>query len=135
MSTIPAEALRGFSNASDYDKHRPSYPLEAVSKLLKNVGVKDVEGARIIDVGAGTGKFTKLLVERREGFVIKCVEPHGEMREVLREKFGVGKEGASVEIVEGHAGEMKVEEGWADAVIASQVRDYLCFLWFGDKMG
>ncbi|TGO31369.1 hypothetical protein BPAE_0001g02720 [Botrytis paeoniae] len=123
MSTLAPEALNGFSNASDYDKHRPSYPPEAVSKLLKNLGVENVGGARIIDVGAGTGKFTTLLAERKEGFAVKCVEPHDEMKEVLRGKFGKGNEGAwegSVEIVGGSAQNMETEEGWADAVIASQ---------------
>ncbi|KAJ8069608.1 hypothetical protein OCU04_000046 [Sclerotinia nivalis] len=124
MSTIAPEALNGFSNASNYDKHRPSYPLEALSKLLRNLGVENVEGARIIDVGAGTGKFTSLLAQREEGFEILCVEPHEEMKEVLRGKFGEGK----VKIVGGHAAGMEVEEGWADAVIASQ-----SWHWFATK--
>ncbi|KAK6613898.1 methyltransferase C25B8.09 [Botrytis cinerea] len=131
MSTLALEALNGFSNASDYDKHRPSYPPEAVSKLLKNLGVENVEGARVIDVGAGTGKFTTLLAERKEGFAIKCVEPHDEMKEVLRGKFGKGNEGAwegGVEIVGGSAQNMEIEDGWADAVIASQVS-----YWFATK--
>ncbi|TEY78383.1 hypothetical protein BOTCAL_0049g00250 [Botryotinia calthae] len=131
MSVLAPEALNGFSNASDYDKHRPSYPPEAVSKLLKNLGVENVEGARVIDVGAGTGKFTTLLAERKEGFAIKCVEPHDEMKEVLRGKFGKGNEGVwegSVEIVGGSAQNMEIEEGWADAVIASQ-----SWHWFATK--
>lgn len=125
MPALAPEALNGFSNASNYDKHRPSYPPEAVSKLLKNLGVENVEGARIIDVGAGTGKFTSLLAQRKEGFAVKCVEPHDEMKQVLRGKFGEGNAAAwegSVEIVGGSAQSMEVEESWADAVIASQVR-------------
>ncbi|QSZ35369.1 hypothetical protein DSL72_008239 [Monilinia vaccinii-corymbosi] len=131
MSSLPAEALNGFSNAADYDKHRPSYPSEAVSKLLHNLGVENVQGARIIDVGAGTGKFTRLLAERGERFAIRCVEPHEDMKEVLEGKFGRGNEGrweGKVEIVGGHAAEMGVEEGWADAVIASQ-----SWHWFATK--
>ncbi|EDN98044.1 hypothetical protein SS1G_12901 [Sclerotinia sclerotiorum 1980 UF-70] len=120
MSTIAPEALAGFSDASSYDKHRPSYPLEALTILLRNLGVENVEGARIIDVGAGTGKFTSLLAQREEGFEILCVEPHEEMREVLRGKFGEGEGKGKVRIVEGHAAGMEVQEGWADAVIASQ---------------
>ncbi|KAA8577279.1 hypothetical protein EYC84_007252 [Monilinia fructicola] len=123
MSKLSAEALNGFSDASSYDKHRPSYPPEAVSKLLGNLGVENVKGGRIIDVGAGTGKFTSLLAERGEQFEIRCVEPHGDMKEVLGKKFGKGNEGrweGQVEIVGGHAAAMEGEEGWADAVIASQ---------------
>lgn len=128
MSKLSAEALNGFSDASSYDKHRPSYPPEAVSKLLGNLGVENVKGGRIIDVGAGTGKFTSLLAERGEQFEIRCVEPHGDMKEVLEKKFGKGNEGrweGQVEIVGGHAAAMEVEEGWADAVIASQVSERL----------
>ncbi|APA06430.1 hypothetical protein sscle_02g012000 [Sclerotinia sclerotiorum 1980 UF-70] len=128
MSTIAPEALAGFSDASSYDKHRPSYPLEALTILLRNLGVENVEGARIIDVGAGTGKFTSLLAQREEGFEILCVEPHEEMREVLRGKFGEGEGKGKVRIVEGHAAGMEVQEGWADAVIASQ-----SWHWFATK--
>jgi ubiquinone/menaquinone biosynthesis C-methylase UbiE len=123
-SVLAPEALQGFSNASNYDKYRPTYPDEAVSKLLARLGVEGVAGARIIDVGAGTGKFTSLLADREEKFEIKCIEPHDEMKDVLAKKFGEGNEGkwkGSVQIVEGDAANMSVEDEWADAVIASQV--------------
>jgi ubiquinone/menaquinone biosynthesis C-methylase UbiE len=123
-SVLAPEALQGFSNASNYDKYRPTYPEEAVSKLLARLGVAGVAGAQIIDVGAGTGKFTSLLADREEKFEIKCIEPHNEMKEVLAKKFGEGNEGkwkGGVQIVEGDAANMSVEDEWADAVIASQV--------------
>ncbi|PQE20023.1 methyltransferase protein [Rutstroemia sp. NJR-2017a BVV2] len=124
MPILAPEALQGFSNASNYDKYRPTYPNEAVSKLLSRLGVEGVAGARIIDVGAGTGKFTSLLADREEKFEIKCIEPHDEMKEVLAKKFGEGNEGkwkGAVQIVEGDAANMSVEDECADAVIASQV--------------
>ncbi|KAM3086614.1 hypothetical protein ACMFMG_000740 [Clarireedia jacksonii] len=130
MSSILApEALQGFSNASNYDKYRPTCPAEAVSKLLGRLGVEGVAGARIIDVGAGTGKFTSMLADREEKFEIRCIEPHDEMKQILGNKFGEGNEEAwkgTVEIVDGHAASMSVEDGWADAVIASQwnIEDY-----------
>lgn len=59
-------AQTGFSNASHYDAHRPSYPEEAVSKLLKHLGVADQPKAQIVELASGTGKFTELLVKRGE---------------------------------------------------------------------
>lgn len=123
-SVLAPEAQQGFSNASNYDKYRPTYPAEAVAKLLGRLGVEGVAGARIIDVGAGTGKFTSLLASREEKFAIKCIEPHDGMKDILANKFGEGNEGdwkGNVEIVEGDAANMSVEDEWADAVIASQV--------------
>ena len=54
MATVLADvAQRGFTNAAAYDTHRPSYPTESIENLLKQLGVLDVEGARILDLGAG----------------------------------------------------------------------------------
>lgn len=73
-------------------------------------------GARIIDLGAGTGKFTELLADRDEGYEILAVEPHEGMRnELLRKKL------KGVEVVEGTVEKMGVEREWADAVVCAQV--------------
>lgn len=52
-------ANNGFEDASSYDKYRPSYPEEAVGKLLEHLGLSGVKGARVIDLASGTGKFTE----------------------------------------------------------------------------
>lgn len=75
-SSIPSASTKGFQNASSYDKHRPSYPPEAVARLLKHLQVHGVKRARVVDLAAGTGKFTELLVGRDEDFEILAVEPH-----------------------------------------------------------
>ena len=75
-SSIPSASSRGFQNAASYDKHRPSYPLEAVTRFLEHLQVRGVQRARIVDLAAGTGKFTELLVGRDEDFEILAVEPH-----------------------------------------------------------
>lgn len=76
VSSIPSASAKGFQNASSYDKHRPSYPPEAVTRFLKHLQVSGVKEARIIDLAAGTGKFTEMLVGREEDFEILAVEPH-----------------------------------------------------------
>lgn len=75
-SSIPSVSNKGFQNASSYDQYRPSYPHEAVTRFLEHLQVSGVKGARIVDLAAGTGKFTELLADRDEGFEILAVEPH-----------------------------------------------------------
>lgn len=52
-------ATTGFSNASQYDKYRASYPDDAVEALLGHLNLSGIENARIIDLASGTGKFTE----------------------------------------------------------------------------
>lgn len=115
--TLDNRAQTGFENAAHYDIHRPSYPPESVSKLLTHLNLADVKGARIIDLACGTGKSTELLAKRQEGYEVVGVEPHAGMREELVKK---GLDG--VQVRDGDAGNMGIEEGWADGVVAAQVR-------------
>ncbi len=69
-----------FTNlADDYAKYRPSYNKDVVETILKAV-TKNTFTARVADVGAGTGIFTKCLIEA--GFQdVLAIEPNGDMRE------------------------------------------------------
>ncbi|KAL8914647.1 MAG: hypothetical protein Q9171_000828 [Xanthocarpia ochracea] len=113
---MPAVANEGFTDASSYDRHRPSYPLEVLDALLARLQVKGVRSARIIDLGAGTGKFTELLVARDEKYHVVAVEPHDDMRRVLS-----AKRLSTVDVVDGDASNMPVKSHSVDAVIAAQV--------------
>ena len=118
MPTLPAAAEAGFKHASSYDKHRPSYPPSAVSGLLKNLGLDGRNKARIVDLAAGTGKFTELLSQRPESFEIIAVEPHDAMRGELEKKHLRG-----VQIVKGSSTDMPFNDGSIDAIIVAQVRN------------
>ncbi|KAL8767446.1 MAG: hypothetical protein Q9209_006032 [Squamulea sp. 1 TL-2023] len=109
------QADKGFTNASSYDMHRPSYPLEIVDALLAQLQVKGVESARIVDLGAGTGKFTELLAARDEKYEVVAVEPHQEMRKALSAKLL-----STVDVVAGDATNMPAESQSVDAVVAAQ---------------
>ena len=64
-----------FSRKSDdYSKFRPSYPAAAVDWLRKNVS-----GDSVLDIGAGTGIFTKVLLHCFQN--VAAVEPNAGMRE------------------------------------------------------
>ena len=66
-----------FSSRVDaYAKYRPSYPSEAIDYLYEAVGLG--ERSEIADVGAGTGIFSRLLLER--GSRVTAVEPNEAMR-------------------------------------------------------
>lgn len=121
-SAVNSRAATGFKNAANYDTYRPSYPPEAVDKLLAHLGVANQEDAQIIELACGTGKFTELLAARPENFEVLAVEPHTEMREELVKK----NLGERVKVLDGHAGSMPIEESWGDCLIAAQVR-ILCF--------
>lgn len=76
-------SARAFSDgATLYHAVRPSYP-PAVTKLLGTLP-RRAGGARIVDVGAGTGKLTKLLAENTDQHVFAC-DPSADMTRVLRE--------------------------------------------------
>ncbi|KHO00080.1 uncharacterized protein MAM_02003 [Metarhizium album ARSEF 1941] len=110
-------AINGFDNASAYDAHRPSYPAPAVQALLHNLELVKKPNAKIVDLAGGTGKFTELLAAREEHFEIVAVEPLARMRQSL-----VDKRLENVEAMDGLATRMNLDDGWADAVVAAQVR-------------
>ncbi|MCJ1406737.1 hypothetical protein MMC19_000805 [Ptychographa xylographoides] len=122
-ANISSVAQSGFANAASYDTHRPSYPPEAVSALIKHLDIDNVLNGRVVDLAAGTGKFTELLSQRPEDYEIIAVEPHTGMREVLVKK---GLKG--VKVIDGTATNMKdVGTGWADGVVVAQA-----FHWFAN---
>lgn len=68
--------------AGAYDRGRPGYAPEAVQAILNLV--KD--GAKAVDIGAGTGIFTRELL--RHDIETYAVEPNAQMRAKLEENLG-----------------------------------------------
>jgi SAM-dependent methyltransferase len=64
--------------AREYDRTRPSYPDELVDDVLALL-----PGRRVVEVGAGTGKATRLFAAR--GLAMTCIEPDADMAAVLAE--------------------------------------------------
>lgn len=73
---LTAEQAASFgAAATEYERSRPSYPDAAVDWIV-------AAGARAaLDVGAGTGKLTRALLER--GLEVSAVEPSDGMRRTL----------------------------------------------------
>ncbi|KAF5669255.1 2-heptaprenyl naphthoquinone [Fusarium heterosporum] len=128
---MPDVASKGFNDAQSYDTHRPSYPSAAVGSLLGRLGLEGQPGRRILDLAAGTGKFTELLAARPEEYEIIAVEPLDSMRNNL-----AAKQLPRVDVRPGTAAEMKhVGDGWADACIVaqSQANVHEAFHWFAKE--
>jgi SAM-dependent methyltransferase len=107
----------GFANALNYDAYRPSYPQESVDNLFGALRVLGLTKARLLDLGAGTGKLTEQLIAKAEGYDIVAVDPHPQMLEFL-----VQKRLPRVRAIKGTASNMAViETGWADAIVVAQV--------------
>ncbi len=61
--------------ASTYARYRPSYPASLVAWVLAEAGVRP--GARVADVGCGTGLLTRLLADR--GLEVVGIDPNEDM--------------------------------------------------------
>jgi SAM-dependent methyltransferase len=106
-----SERARSFeSAAADYERHRPEYPEEAVRWAADRLGLE--QHARVLDVGAGTGKLTRGLVAL--GFEVVAVEPGVPMLDQLRR--AVPEAGA----VEGDAESIPLQGDSVDAAFAGQ---------------
>jgi SAM-dependent methyltransferase len=64
------------TRAEDYARHRPSYPPGAIELLAVHCGL--AAGARVADIGSGTGILTALLLAH--GAEVFAVEPNEAMR-------------------------------------------------------
>lgn len=113
---VDQRAEIGFGRAADaYERGRPGYPAGAVDVLARELRLGP--GATVVDVGAGTGKLTRLLVPT--GADVVAVEPVPAMRAVLT------REVPGARVLEGTAEALPLPDGAADAVVAAQA-----FHWF-----
>ncbi|WP_274650169.1 class I SAM-dependent methyltransferase [Paenibacillus humicola] len=109
-----------FSNRAQlYVKYRPSYPAALVDALYQRAGLEPA-ACTIADVGAGTGIFTRLLLER--GSRVYAVEPNPEMRGEAEAALG---EFERFTPVEGSAERTTLSAGSVDCVVSAQA-----FHWF-----
>jgi SAM-dependent methyltransferase len=111
-----SERARSFETvAADYERHRPEYPGEALRWAAEQLGLEP--GARVLDVGAGTGKLTRGLVAI--GLEVVAVEPGAPMLEQLRVAV------PEAEAHEGSAESIPLPGADVDAAFAGQA-----FHWF-----
>jgi SAM-dependent methyltransferase len=109
-AAVFARAFGG--EAERYQRMRPPYPKQAVDFVLAGR-----PSGRVLDVGAGTGKLTRLLLEQAEQVV--AVEPDRQMRRVLARAV------PEAEVLNGTAERLPLPDASIDAVFAGQA-----FHWF-----
>ncbi|PFG31737.1 class I SAM-dependent methyltransferase [Paramicrobacterium agarici] len=92
--------------AESYQAARPTYPDAAIDWLVPE------RTRRVLDLGAGTGKFTESLVAR--GLDVIAVEPSVEMLQKLAERL------PTVDARQGTAESIPVEDASVDVVTVAQ---------------
>lgn len=109
--------------AEVYARCRPDYPGEAVDFILSRCGL--VRGARLVDVGCGTGISMRLFASR--GLDVIGVEPNADMRR-LAEAEPVPPGAPALTYRDGQAEATGLPDACADAVLAAQA-----FHWFAPE--
>jgi SAM-dependent methyltransferase len=117
---IHEAAARGFeAGVERYERGRPGYPEDAVDHLVRELGLRP--GRVVLELGAGTGKFTTLLLDA--GAAVVAVEPVAAMRAALAANC------PTATALDGTAEAVPLPDASADAVVAAQA-----FHWFdGDR--
>ncbi|MDF3866300.1 class I SAM-dependent methyltransferase [Pseudomonas denitrificans (nom. rej.)] len=119
MTDVHGSAREGYAReAKTYAHGRPDYPDELLAWLGEALEIG--AGKEVVDLGAGTGKFTSLLV--RSGAQVTAIEPVAAMREQLGEKL------PGVKVLNGTAQAMPLVAQSVDALTCAQA-----FHWFADE--
>jgi SAM-dependent methyltransferase len=109
-------ATRGFAVAADaYERGRPDYPAAAIARIVSRLGLRP--GRTVLDLAAGTGKLTRLLVP--SGANLIALEPVREMRAQLERQV------PGVATIAGTAERIPLADGYVDGVTVGQA-----FHWF-----
>ncbi len=118
MADIHAAAHGFESGASAYERGRPDYPHEVTDWLSESLRLGP--GKTVLDLGAGTGKFTRYLTAT--GATVIAVEPVDGMRAKLVATM------PEVHALAGTAETIPLPDASVDALVCAQA-----FHWFASK--
>jgi SAM-dependent methyltransferase len=116
VSELQHPGARGFELVAGlYERARPAYPADAIAWIAEQLDLR--EGRTVLDLGAGTGKLTRALVDT--GARVVAVEPGDAMRAELSRVV------PGVEALRGAAEAIPLPDGSVDAAAVGQA-----FHWF-----
>ncbi|KAK0196911.1 S-adenosyl-L-methionine-dependent methyltransferase [Armillaria mellea] len=124
MAIVHNVAQSGFGSGTNelYDRARPSYQSHALSAIRE--ALKAPPAFNVVEIGAGTGLFTKSFLKHPEfsGTVkeLRAVEPSAGMRDV----FVKTVQDDRVSVREGTFDTTNIEDGWADLVVVAQAGNF-----------
>ena len=104
--------------AADYTIGRPAYAMNFIDSLYGKYGFSGQ--STIADIGAGTGKLSKQLLER--GSTVYCIEPNDDMRNTAIKELG---KYAGFHAINGTAADTKMGDKSVDFITTAQA-----FHWF-----
>jgi ubiquinone/menaquinone biosynthesis C-methylase UbiE len=116
---MAAEGYGSAEKADRYHKVRPDYPAEALQYVTMSCNINS--NTIVVDVGAGTGKLTRLLVPT--GCTLYAVEPLGSMLAKLKENL------PDVQTFQCTASSIPLSDESVDVVVAGQA-----FHWFATTL-
>jgi SAM-dependent methyltransferase len=105
-----------------YERARPDYPPEVLDGLVALAGLRP--GARLVEIGCGTGQATLPLAER--GYAIMCVELGERLAALTRQKLA---RFAGVEVINANFETWQPDRSGFDAVVA-----FSAFHWIAPDM-
>ncbi|KAG1754244.1 S-adenosyl-L-methionine-dependent methyltransferase [Suillus lakei] len=120
-TNVHPNAQAGFATGTNelYDRVRPSYPTECLSYVRSQVP-ESTAPLKIVEIGAGTGIFTRALFTHPEWATsigtLRAIEPSHGMRDFWTKHVKDNR----CTIVNGTFDGTGVEDGWADLIIIAQ---------------
>lgn len=110
-------SLSYFKSADAFATGRPGYPAEANDWLIKDLKLK--HHSVVLDLGAGTGKFTPRLLDI--GAQVIAVEPDQTLRERFHARY------PEIQLLDATAEDIPLKSGSVDAVVCAH-----SFHWFAN---
>lgn len=108
-----AEQRQFDGKATQYALYRPDYPEGLIEFVIRKAGLEPGQSV-VADVGAGTGKFAKALLDRR--IKVIAIEPNDDMRTCADALFSGNPDWLSIR---GTAERSTLADGQVDAIVCA----------------